>query len=153
MPNLKTLGGDAPQVYHQGDGVYAVSWDHTLPSGTYPLVTVPTGDECYEVQGAVTQAFDASGVAATIGDGDDVDGYLTSANIAPATAATVTTPAVKSSRGIANPFQFGKIYATSDTVDLVWTRGTSDTTGVWKGTITIRPLASSLGLATSAVLV
>lgn len=148
---LKCLGaGMAPQTFYQGNGVYGFEWDFNLPSGTYPLIAVPQGDVVTGVDTVVTTAFDGTPTA-KIGDTDSTAGYLQSTDIAPATASTVTTPAVKKSSGIANAYQNGKPYLTAGrTVDLVWVKGTSPTAGVLKGAITISPWASSLGNNPSA---
>lgn len=108
---------------------------YDLASGTYPIFQVPAGTFVHTVGTVVYQAMDGSPTL-TIGDGDDTDGYLDSTDIAPGTAGSVTTPAIKLSEDGGNPYANGKYYAVADTIDAVWVIGTSPTTGVLKGFIT-----------------
>lgn len=115
----------APTLVH-----FELNYD--AASGTF-TIPVKAGTFVHKVVTVVKTAFNATSPALTVGDGDDADGYLTSVNVALATAGTGTAPAVKDSSGIANPYQFGKYYAADDTIDFAWTQGTSGTAGVLKG--------------------
>lgn len=120
---------------------WQLSFDDATGTGTTYSIPVPAGGVVLDVIAVVTQICDGSPTL-TIGDGDDVDGYLTSANIAPGTALSVTVPAVHRSTGIANPYQFGKYYPTADTIDFIWTKGTSPTTGQIKGFVVMGSVRS-----------
>lgn len=143
-------GGDAPQSFNQAKITLAFALDYTVATGSYNL-PVPAGYYVEDVSTVVTTAFDGT-PAITIGDSTTAAGYLTSANVALATAATASTPAVKRSSGIANTYQFGKRYSTADNIVIAWTQGTSPTTGVLKGFYTLVPLPD-LGVAASATAV
>lgn len=143
---INTPGWDAPQANQRAPFMVAFCLDYSTVAGTYTLATVPAGYAVKNVATNVKTAFD-SAPTLTIGDGDDVDGYLTSANIAPGTAGTVTTPAIKRSSGIANPYQFGKWYPSGDTIDGVWDPSAA-TAGCLQGWIELEPVYE-LGLPTS----
>lgn len=100
-------------------------------SGTY-TIPVKKGTFVHEVATVVQTACDGTPTL-KVGDGDDDDGFLVSTDIAPATAATVTTPAIKASTAIANPYRYGKYYSVEDTIDFIWVKGTSPTAGKIKG--------------------
>jgi len=101
------------------------------PTGTYSI-PVPAGTFVHEVATNVAEVCDGTPTL-TAGDTSDVDGYLTSAQIAPGTAGSVTTPEVIRASSVANPYRYGKYYAVAGTVDFIWTKGTSPTTGQIKG--------------------
>lgn len=102
------------------------------PTGTY-TIPVPAGTFVHVVGTVVSEVFDATTPTLTVGDGDDVDGYLDNTDIALGTALTVTTPAVKLAEDGGNPYANGKYYPTADTIDFIWDDGTSGTTGQLKG--------------------
>jgi hypothetical protein len=106
--------------------------DKNNPSGTYTLCPVPAGYIVTEVATVVTEVCDGTPTL-KIGDDDDDDGYLVSTDIAPGTAQTATTPAVKRATAIANPYRYGKYYATAGAVKGVWVKGTNPTTGIIRG--------------------
>ena len=87
-------------------------------AGTY-TVPAPAGTRVAGGGTVVAIVFDGSPTL-TIGDGDDVDGYLDNTDIALTTALTVTTPAVKLFEDGGNPYANGKYYPTADTVDYIW---------------------------------
>jgi hypothetical protein len=117
---------------------FQLSYDDA--SGTY-YVPVPAGTLVVDILTVVTQVCDGTPTL-KIGDSADDDGYLTSANIAPGTALTTTTPAVHRSTGIANPYQFGKYYPTADNITFTWVAGTSPTTGQIKGFVVMGSVRS-----------
>lgn len=100
---------------------------YSFATDTYTL-TIPAGTLVLEQFAVVTEAMDGSPTL-TIGDGDDADGFQDSTDLAPGTALSVTTPAVKLAEDAGNPYANGKYYPTADTMDFVWTKGTSPTTG------------------------
>lgn len=118
-----------PQCNHRGEFAQVAEVLYTFASDTYTL-TIPAGTLVNEVFAVVTEACDGSPTL-DVGDGDDADGFLTTAIIAPGTALTVTAPAVKRSYSAtsATAYEFGKYYPTADTMDFVWVKGTSPTTG------------------------
>ena len=66
----------------------------------------------------VTETAWTTSVTLDLGDGDDADGFLASAKVAPTTA--VTTGILKSSvRARAEAYGVGKLYAAADTLDVV----------------------------------
>ena len=66
----------------------------------------------------VTETAWTTSVTLDLGDGDDADGFLASAKVAPTTA--VTTGILKSSvRATAEAYGVGKLYAAADTLDVV----------------------------------
>jgi hypothetical protein len=107
-------------------------------SGTY-TIPVKKGTFVHTIGTVVTTVFDGSPTL-TIGDGDDADGFLDSADIAPGTAATGTTPAVKLAEDGGNPYANGKYYASEDTIDFVWTKDAAGTTGKLKGFVVMSNL-------------
>lgn len=66
----------------------------------------------YGVHFLVTEAFAGGTPSFTVGDGDDVDGWMTSANITEATIGAYNS--VAAAYAIT-----GKYYATADTIDVV----------------------------------
>lgn len=101
----------------------------SMATGTYTL-TIPVGCLVRSVTAFVTEAFDGTAPAIIVGDGDNTSGFLTSAIIAPATALTVTAPAIKQSYSAtsATAFEFGKYYPTGDTLDIGWTKASAGPT-------------------------
>lgn len=128
-------GGAAPENHLKAPIEVNFQIDYTTPSGSYDI-PVPGGYRIDTVATVVTQVCDGTPTL-EIGDADDDDGYLTSVNIEPGTAATGEVPAVKRSSGIANPYQFGKYLAADGVVRLIWVKGTTPTTGVIKGSVTM----------------
>ena len=81
------------------------------------LFDVPANTFVVEVKVRIVTAFGGTTPLITIGDGDDADGFFTSAEIAPATAIA----GYKSSLKGAQPYAGGKIYTAADTIDAVIT--------------------------------
>jgi hypothetical protein len=84
---------------------------------TYQIFSVPAGTFVWTVLTRVITAFSAS-VTMTCGDGDDVDGWLVSAKIAPTVAETLgiyKSPATAT----VEAYSGGKKYLAADTIDLV----------------------------------
>lgn len=100
---------------------------YSFASDTYTL-TIPAGTLVLGTFTVVTEVCDGSPTL-TVGDGDDADGFQDSTDIVPGTALSVTTPAVKLAENSSNPYANGKYYPTADTLDFVWVKGTSPTTG------------------------
>lgn len=125
-----------PTPTSRGEIIQAAALLNTFAAGTYTL-TVPKGCRVTDVVVWVGEAFNGTAPTIKIGDGDDDDGYFTSANIAPATAATVTAPAIRhSSNGAvtnanttAAAFLGGKYYPDGDTIDVIYAFTTQGTTG------------------------
>lgn len=115
----------APTIVH-----FELNYD--APAGTY-TIPVKAGTFVHSVATVVTTAFNATTPALKCGDGVDDDGYQDSTDIALATAATGAVPAIKLSRNSSNPYANGKYYTADDTIDFIWSPGTSGTTGVLKG--------------------
>jgi hypothetical protein len=92
----------------------------TTTTGVYHLCTMAAGSVVIRAGAIVNTAFTGS-VAITLGDSDDVDGYLLSTDIAPQT--TNTAGALKGGTGSTgageNAYASGKYYAASQTVDIV----------------------------------
>ena len=84
---------------------------------TLAVVNVPAG--CYITRvDCVTETAWTTSVTLDMGDGDDPDGFLASAVVAPTTA--VSTGILKSSvRATASAYGVGKLYAAADTLDVV----------------------------------
>lgn len=120
-----------PQLGHYGEFMQKGEVLFGMATGVYTL-TVPTGALITRVCAFVTEAFDGTSPTITVGDGDDIDGYFTSALIAPATAGSVTAPAIKwcATAASAPAYTFGKYYASGDTIDVTYTAASgSPTTG------------------------
>ena len=105
-------------------------------AGTY-RIPVKKGTFVHTLGVVVQEAFNGTTPTVKIGDGDDDDGYLDSADIAPATAGSVTVPAVKLTEDGGNPYANGKYYATEDTVDVVFSPAADGSTGILKGFIVL----------------
>lgn len=106
--------------------------NYDAPAGTY-TIPVKAGTFVDYIATVVTTAFNATSPSLKVGDGSDDDGFGDNTDIALATAATATTPAIKLSRNSSNPYANGKYYAADDTIDFVFDPGTSGTAGVLKG--------------------
>lgn len=144
-----------PQVSSHGEFIQLAQVIYSMASDTYTF-DIPAGTLVQEVFAVVTEACDGTPTL-KIGDGDDDDGFLTSAIIAPGTALTVTAPALKRSYSAtsATAYEFGKYYPTADTLDCVWVKGTSPTTGKiiigYRG-VRVDKLGVPAGLLNTAVL-
>lgn len=80
------------------------------------IINVPANTLVLDVLANVNTAFTAS-VTLDVGDGDDPDGWLATAKIAPQTA--VSTGLVKrSTEATAEAYAGGKLYAAADTIDI-----------------------------------
>ena len=87
---------------------------HAANGTTVLAVEVPAGHWVppYGVSVYVAEVFAGGTPSMTVGDGDDVDGWLTSANITEATVGTYSS--VAAAYAIT-----GKFYSTADTIDVV----------------------------------
>ena len=80
------------------------------------IFNVPAGTLVLDVLANVNTAFTAS-VTLDIGDGDDPDGWLATAKVAPQSA--VSTGLVKrTTEATAEAYAGGKLYAAADTIDI-----------------------------------
>lgn len=133
-------GGSEPENHVRAPIDVCGQIDYLTPTGNYDIAA-PAGYEITQIRTVVTQAFDGT-PNLTIGDATDAAGYLTNANLALATAATASTPAVKtaSGTGSANAYANGKYLTADGLVRFTWTKGTSPTTGVLKFIITMANL-------------
>ena len=113
---------------------FELTYSDNLATYTVP---VKAGMFVHSVGVVVKTAFNATSPALKVGDGDDDDGYLDNTDVALATAATATVPAVKLSRNSGNPYANGKYYAADDTIDFVFDPGTTGTTGLLKGFVVL----------------
>ena len=81
-----------------------------------PIFTVAAGTIVYDLLAKVVTAFTAS-AALTIGDSDDVDGYMAVTEL----VSTVISSELRTSKGstaLTAVYQFGKIYAAEQTIDV-----------------------------------
>ena len=94
--------------------VLSSAFTHAANGTTVLAVEVPANHWVppYGVSLYVAEVFAGGTPSFTIGDGDDVDGWLTSANITEATVGTYSS--VAAAYAIT-----GKFYATADTIDVV----------------------------------
>lgn len=103
-----------------------VSRDITLAdtNTTATVIEVPAGTYIppYGVTVLITTAFAGGTPSCTVGDGDDVDGWLTSADITETTAGAYASAA--GAYAIA-----GKYYAAADTIDIVVATGMTSGNG------------------------
>ena len=90
--------------------------------------TIPAGTRVKDVACVITEAFNGTSPLITIGDSNSAAGYLTSAQIAPATALSVGTPAVIQAISVSNAYQYGKYYPTADSLLVAWTPATATPT-------------------------
>lgn len=84
---------------------------------TTALFNVKAGTIVYDLLAKVVTAFTAS-AALTIGDSDDVDGFMAVAELA-STVISSELRSSKSSSALTNVYQNGKIYAADQTIDVV----------------------------------
>lgn len=84
---------------------------------TTTLFNVKAGTIVYDVLAKVVTAFTGS-AALTLGDSDDVDGYMTTAELA-STVISSELRSSKSSSGLTNVYQNGKVYAADQSIDVV----------------------------------
>lgn len=123
-----------PSIVH-----FQIKWSSDgstkLPSQTF-TIPVAAGTFVQEVGVFVSEAFTTGGANASlkIGDGDDDDGFLTTAAVALQTIDTVTTLASASSTAYAT----GKYYSVDDTIDFVFVAAASAATaGCVKGFVVL----------------
>ena len=152
--SLILQGAGDPQLFGRGVFMLAARITHDVPAGTYQI-PIPAG--CVPLTGmsgsVVTEAFNATSPTLTIGDGSDADGYADNTDVALATAATATTPAIKLFSGLGQPYANGKRYAEDDTIDLAWNPGTDGTTGsidVFIACVNLKNLGIPGGVASTA---
>lgn len=107
---------------------------HNSPAGAYYIDVAPH-TIVTDVVTNVTEAFNGGGASLKAGDEDDDDGYLTTAHTAIATAATVTTPAIKRSSKENGAFTAGKYYPNGGRIMFTFAPGTSPSTGVLSATV------------------
>lgn len=105
---------------------------YTDNGATY-TVPVKAGMFVDKVVTVVKTAFNATSPSLIVGDGDNTSGFLANSDVALATAATGSTPAIKDSSKLSNAFAAGKYYAADDTIDFTFAPGTGGTAGVLKG--------------------
>lgn len=108
--------------------VQGVKINYDDATGTYSI-PVKAGQMVLGGGVVILTAFNGSGAALTVGDGDDADGYIDTTDIDVTTARTAATPAVKLFEDSSNPYANGKLYVADDTVDFAFTQGTTATTG------------------------
>lgn len=144
-----------PQPGSHGTFIQAGVVVYNMASGTYTL-TIPAGTLVLRGGTLITEAFDGTSPTIKNGDGFDDDGYQDSTDIAPATALTDTTPAVKLFANSSNPYANGKYYPTADTFDCVFAQASaSPTTGkaiVWYEGMRVSKLGIPAGLVNGAAL-
>ena len=98
---------------------YAKKGANLAASDVIQAITVKAGEMVCSVSAKIITACSAA-MTATIGDGDDADGYVSSVSLN-GTAGTVTfTPGALIQSG-STPFAItqGKVYSADDTIDLV----------------------------------
>ena len=98
------------------------------PAATYTLPVKAGQGVRASSFSVVKTAFDGSPTC-KVGDGFDDDGFLDNTDIALATAASSTVPALKLFSASGNPYANGKVYTSEDTVDFIWDPSTA-TAGV-----------------------
>ena len=86
-------------------------------AATTPIFNVKAGTMVLDVLAKVVTAFTAS-AGITIGDSDDADGYMTTAELA-CTVISSEFRSSKSSSTLTNIYQNGKLYAADQSIDLV----------------------------------
>ena len=91
--------------------------DLAAEAATTPIFNVKAGTMVLDVLAKVVTAFTAS-AAITLGDSDDVDGYMTTAELA-CTVISSEFRSSKSSSALTNVYQNGKFYAADQSIDLV----------------------------------
>lgn len=127
----------------------ATELDYDDASGTYQ-VPVEAGTLVMNVWGVTVTAFNGTSPTLNISDSDSASTYyLTNSNLALATAATTTTPAVKNASvtGTANGYGNGKYYAAVGNINFVWVVATATpTTGRFLGFVEMFNVLNS-GLA------
>lgn len=110
-----------------------VNWNDTSPA---LLFEVPANIFVVEIKIRVVTAINGTTPTVTIGDGDDPDGFFTSAEFVPATAIAGYRSSLKS----AGPYAGGKLYETADTIDAVIAQ-TDTSAGVFEAWMFYRPFA------------
>ena len=108
---------------------YAKKGSNLAATDVIQAVTVKAGEMVCSVSAKIITACSAA-MTATIGDGDDPDGYVTSVSLN-GTAGTVTSTTGALLQGGTTPFAItqGKVYSADDTIDLVL-GGTAANNGV-----------------------
>lgn len=137
---MKTIGQQELKPTGRNSVIACFQLDFNDPAGTYAICPVRPGQIVIDVCTNVRTAFNATSPTATIGDAATPAGYLTNANIALATAATPTTPAVKRSIAIGGTYAAGKVYSAADTVNLTWNPGAGGTAGRLVGYVELMDL-------------
>ena len=108
---------------------YAKKGSNLAAADVIQAITVKAGEMVCSVSAKIITACSAA-MTATIGDGDDPDGYVTSVALN-GTAGTVTSTVGALLQGGTTPFAIsqGKVYSAADTIDLVL-GGTAANNGV-----------------------
>ena len=108
---------------------YAKKGSNLAATDVIQAVTVKAGEMVCSVSAKIITACSAA-MTATIGDGDDPDGYVTSVALN-GTASTVTSTVGALLQSGVTPFAItqGKVYSADDTIDLVL-GGTAANNGV-----------------------
>ena len=108
---------------------YAKKGSNLAAADVIQAVTVRAGEMVCSVSAKIITACSAA-MTATIGDGDDPDGYVTSVSLN-GTAGTVTSTVGALLQSGTTPFAItqGKVYSADDTIDLVLA-GTAANNGV-----------------------
>lgn len=123
---------------------FEIGYDSADQTFTVP---VKAGMFVHSVGLRVITAFDGTGVALNVGDGDDTVGYIATADITFTPAPAVGAAQVIHSDDAAQDYARGKYYTADDTIDFAWTQGTTATTGLLKGFVILSYVAND-GLAT-----
>lgn len=108
---------------------YAKKGSNLAATDVIKAITVKAGEMVCSVSAKIITACSAA-MTATIGDGDDPDGYVTSVSLN-GTASTVTSTVGALLQSGVTPFAItqGKVYSADDTIDLVL-GGTAANNGV-----------------------
>lgn len=108
---------------------YAKKGSNLAATDVIKAITVKAGEMVCSVSAKIITACSAA-MTATIGDGDDPDGYVTSVSLN-GTASTVTSTVGALLQSGMTPFAItqGKVYSADDTIDLVL-GGTAANNGV-----------------------
>ena len=91
--------------------------DLAAEAATTPIFNVKAGTMVLDVLAKVVTAYTGS-VAMTIGDSDDVDGFMADGEL----KSTVISSEFRSSKGstaLTAVYQFGKVYSADQTIDIV----------------------------------
>jgi len=138
---VKIIGNQEVRPTGRNSVIVSFQLDFNDPAGTYVVCPVRPNQAVVDAATCVRTAFNATSPSCTLGDSNASAGYLANADVALATAATASVPAVKRIGVSGEAYANGKVYAAADNVTLTWAPGTSGTAGKLVGWVELVDLS------------